>query len=414
MGCTVTNQFAALVGLLWAQTIAGYNGVAWANMASAAIESLRRTRRTAAGRTSLSGKLLAGPGKVAPEDRVAQNRTMSLSRWLFWNPIEKRLRAGWRILIYTLLWIFAPAVVARLIGSWLAMPLISVLPTVAGLAPHAVAVMLKLVVVLLVTWGAALWLDRRPVTDYGLRLSAHWWLDFAFGLALGATLMAFVFLVEWLAGWIVVTDLFRVALPGVRFAAAMMGGVLLFVVVGITEELLARGDHLRNLAEGFHGLVGGPRRALVLAWLLSSSFFGLLHIFNPNATWQSTLALMVAGLLLGFGFVLTGSLAIPIGLHISWNFFQGNVFGFPVSGNLFDSATVFTIEQRGPTVWTGGAFGPEAGLLGLIAMLLGAVLILLWVRWRYGVARLQARLAIYPSLDEQVVQAIKPVEIGDW
>jgi membrane protease YdiL (CAAX protease family) len=339
---------------------------------------------------------------------------MSLSRWLFWSPSEKRPRAGWRILIYTLLWIFAPAVAARLVGSWLAMPLTSVFPTVAGLAPHAVSVVLKLVVVLLITWCAAQWLDRRPFADYGLRLSARWGLDFGFGLALGAALMAFIFLVEWLAGWIVVTDLLRVALPGVTFAAAMMGGVLLFVVVGITEELLARGYHLRNLAEGLNGSVGGARWALVTAWLLSSSFFGLLHIFNPNATWHSTLALMVAGLLLGFGFILTGNLAIPIGLHISWNFFQGNVFGFPVSGNLFDSATVFTIQQGGPPLWTGGAFGPEAGLLGLIALLLGAVLIMLWVRRRYGLVQLQTRLAIYPPPEERIAEPIKQVEIGDW
>jgi membrane protease YdiL (CAAX protease family) len=339
---------------------------------------------------------------------------MAVIGWLFWSASEKRLRAGWRILIYTLLWIFAPAVAARLIGSWLAMPLASAFPTVAGFAPHAVGVLLKLIIVVLVTCLAAWWLDRRSLADYGLRLDRIWWLDFGFGLSLGAMLMTLIFVVEWLVGWLVITGLMQVGLPGVSFATAILGALLLFVVVGITEELLARGYHLRNMAEGFNLSPPGSTGALALAWLLSSSFFGLLHIFNPNATWQSTLALMAAGLFLGLGYVLTGSLAIPIGLHITWNFFQGNLFGLPVSGNTFDSATVFAIQQRGPPLWTGGAFGPEAGLLGMFALVLGALLTMLWVRWRHGAVRLQTRLAIYQQPHQATVQQMEQVEIGDW
>ena len=166
-------------------------------------------------------------------------------------------------------------------------------------------------------------------------------------------------------------------------------------MIGITEELLARGYHLRNLSEGLNSPALGPRNALLLAWMLSSSFFGLLHVFNPNATWYSTLALMLAGIFLGLGFVLTGSLAIPIALHITWNFFQGNVYGFPVSGNTFDSATFIAIQQQGPALWTGGAFGPEAGLLGIGALILGCALTMIWVRWRQGAVQLDVALAEY-------------------
>jgi hypothetical protein len=96
------------------------------------------------------------------------------------------------------------------------------------------------------------------------------------------------------------------------------------------------------------------------------------------------------------GVLLTGELAIPIGVHITWNFFQGNVFGFPVSGSDFSIATFISIEQGGPGLWTGGVFGPEAGLLGLAAILLGGALTIVWVRWRNGQARLRAELAKYP------------------
>jgi hypothetical protein len=89
--------------------------------------------------------------------------------------------------------------------------------------------------------------------------------------------------------------------------------------------------------------------------------------------------------------LLTGELALPIGLHISWNFFQGNVFGFPVSGNAMPTR-VFAVEQGGDALLTGGAFGPEAGVIGLVAMLVGAGLIAAWVRITRGELHLQVAL----------------------
>ncbi len=103
---------------------------------------------------------------------------------------------------------------------------------------------------------------------------------------------------------------------------------------------------------------------------------------------------MLIALLLGLGYILTGELAMPIGIHFTWNFFQGYVFGFPVSGSSTGSS-VIAIQQGGPALWTGGAFGPEAGLVGILATALGCILILLWVRWRYGKLQLQSRLAVY-------------------
>jgi membrane protease YdiL (CAAX protease family) len=198
-------------------------------------------------------------------------------------------------------------------------------------------------------------------------------------MALGAVLMGAVFAVQWALGWVTVTG-FWSAPPGVPFVAAILAPLVLAIVVSVAEELLSRGNQLLNLAEGFRFL--GLRPAVLIAWLISSIIFGALHVSNPNSSWLSTGYLVFYGAFLGAGYVLTGELALPIGLHFTWNFVQGSVFGFPVSGRPLYMVSVLDTQQAGPDVWTGGAFGPEAGLLGLLAGLIGLAIIVLWVRWR--------------------------------
>ena len=89
---------------------------------------------------------------------------------------------------------------------------------------------------------------------------------------------------------------------------------------------------------------------------------------EPNRTYRDKrkqLAVLfgLLGAMLGVGLVYTGRLALPIGFHIAWNFFQGGVFGFPVSGG-DQQVALLTVDDRGPALWTGGAYGPEGGLLG--------------------------------------------------
>jgi membrane protease YdiL (CAAX protease family) len=139
---------------------------------------------------------------------------------------------------------------------------------------------------------------------------------------------------------------------------------LIFIFVGWNEELLSRGYHLQTLASGLN---------MFWAVIISSAVFGLLHLANPNATWVSAAGIFFAGVFLAYGYLRTKQLWLPIGLHIGWNFFEGVGFGFPVSG---------LDDIHGPEIWTGGAFGPEAGLIVLPALLLGALLIYLYTMRR--------------------------------
>ena len=166
--------------------------------------------------------------------------------------------------------------------------------------------------------------------------------------------------------------------------------MILFGCVGFSEELMYRGYHLTNIAEGFNIKAIGPKYAIVIAVFLSSILFGIFHLGSPGANLISIFIIFLMAILLSIAYVLTGRLAMPIGVHIAWNLFQGNVFGFPVSGTTFAAETVtfFSIQQSGPELWTGGAFGPEGGLLGLLVIIAGIFLMVGWVRFRYGSIKL--------------------------
>jgi membrane protease YdiL (CAAX protease family) len=288
------------------------------------------------------------------------------------------------------------AVVDRIAGTNLASgavsaePLQAVMSTWLSLVIVPVATLLAIVIV---TYLVGHFIDKRRFKDFGFRFSRTWWRDLLFGLFLGALLMGMIFLIGWQTGQYEITGYFQSRMGGISFLTGFIQTLILFLCVGIYEELLSRGYQLVNLAEGLNAKSIGPRRAVLIAWVITSIVFGVLHMNNPNATWISTLNISLAGIFLGLGMVLTGELAIPIGLHITWNFFQGAVFGFPVSG-MPSAVTVIATREIGADWLTGGRFGPEAGVLGLGAMILGSLLILWWVR-RWGRASIMIELAEY-------------------
>jgi uncharacterized protein len=317
---------------------------------------------------------------------------------LFWNEDQHRFKTFWRMAfqaVFTALLALTPVVI---IGESLSASqehgtLPAALTGVVGdkLLDLIIGPLFTILIIASV-WLAGRLLDRRRFADFGVHLSRAWWSDLCFGLGLGGWLMGFIFLVEWGAGWITIRETFQVSLPGLSLNLALLYVLVKDVCIGIYEELLSRGYHLKNMAEGFKGMNGmNAKTAILLSTLVSSVIFGLLHAGNANTTFLSLFILCLNGVFLALGYILTGELAISIGLHIAWNFFQGSVFGFPVSGDQ-ESATMIAIQQGGPILMTGGAFGPEAGLIGLAAMFLGSILILMWVRWRYS------RLGVYEKL----------------
>ncbi len=112
--------------------------------------------------------------------------------------------------------------------------------------------------------------------------------------------------------------------------------------------------------------------------LLSALAFGAGHAANPAASPAAVLALAGAGLVFVWAYLATGRLWLPMALHLSWNLCEGPLYGFPVSG--FDGEKAIAVSSTGPAWATGGPFGPEAGLVGVLACVAAAALIYLWRR----------------------------------
>ena len=206
------------------------------------------------------------------------------------------------------------------------------------------------------------WFDKRSVRSLGLKADKRTLRDLVFGFALSAA-MAGTFFVTLLVLGLVQYDGMNLEdfKPDTAFPALMRSttyfslSLLLLetILVGYWEELVFRGYLLQNMAEGM-----GWKLAVVISCVL----YGLIHASNPNAGLLSTTIIMCFGFLRIYGYLLTKTLWLSMGMHIGWNFFQGPVFGFAASGH--QSATLLQHEVLSDkTFLTGGEFGPEASLL---------------------------------------------------
>jgi len=214
-------------------------------------------------------------------------------------------------------------------------------------------------------------LNKRSFTSLGLKRDRRVMVDLLAGILITFIMMGLIFAAMAWFGWLRFDNFAWRVDPLIVVLGQLLVFFIAFVLVGWQEELLSRGYHLQTLASGMN-----------LFWgvVLSSVIFGVLHLVNPNATWVSAAGIFFAGLFLALGYLRTGQLWLSIGLHIGWNFFEGVVFGFPVSG--IRTYPLMRIHVTGPEIWTGGAFGPEAGLIILPAMVVGATLIFLYTKLR--------------------------------
>ena len=151
---------------------------------------------------------------------------------------------------------------------------------------------------------------------------------------------------------------------GTTFTPYTFGFVLLtipfWLIQGGTEELVTRGWLLPVMAE---------KSNKIIAIVVSSSLFGLLHMFNSGFTMQSLIDLILFGVLETFYIIKTDNLWGAAGIHGAWNFAQGNIFGVLVSGSTTGSSLLQFAPGSGPDWLTGGSFGAEGSIVCTLVML---------------------------------------------
>ncbi|MBB6671624.1 CPBP family intramembrane glutamic endopeptidase [Cohnella nanjingensis] len=216
-------------------------------------------------------------------------------------------------------------------------------------------------------WIIYIAFERKSGWPFGLKQRGAA-VRLAYGMAFGAILMTIVTLLIWLFG-------------GLRFEAAsasqarwlsLLWGVFVFAVVAFSEELLTRG-YVQGLVK--------LRFGAVAAVAVSSLLFAVMHFGNASvfdSIWP-TVNLVLAGVILGISREVSGGLWLPIGFHLTWNYFQGYIYGFEVSGA--DVESVFHLERTGRDLVSGGAFGAE-GSAATTAVLLVGIAALLWAARR--------------------------------
>lgn len=286
---------------------------------------------------------------------------------IFWNRDERRPRAGWRLLI-----------------QFIAMMLLIAIWQVGVLGQNdsdALSSFGTLLLAILTVGGAYRLLDRRRVADLGLRFDRSWWLECLAGLLLSGALILAIFFCGWSLGWIAPKQPVGWP-PGSKTALEVLAlPVFYFIAVGFAEELYFRGYLLRNLAEGLRCKCLNEPRAILVAGGLAALLFAASHAHSLHSTLLSGLNTLLAGLLLASMTLIGRRLGGAIGFHVGWNYMQGGVFGFAVSGHSQNTPWI-EIESSGPALWTGGAYGPEGGLFGTFAFVTGALLVWIYLLFR--------------------------------
>ena len=180
------------------------------------------------------------------------------------------------------------------------------------------------------------------------------------GLLVGIVYFLLVVGVIAVAGCYRITDVRFDLMPQLKAFA-------MFFLVAVCEEVIFRGVIFRMIDEQFN---------TVVAFAVSALIFGAVHLTNNGATWWAGLAIAIeAGILLSAAYKYSGTLWMPIGIHWSWNYVQGNILGFAVSGGNAGES-LFIPEISGPDIITGGPFGAEASIVAVvIGILLSAILI---------------------------------------
>lgn len=206
-------------------------------------------------------------------------------------------------------------------------------------------------------------IEKRPFHTIGLK-DKKWFTKYLKGAVIGIAMQLTYLSVLFLTGKVtLVTE----PVEGVGTSVLGLVGLFLvmFIVQGASEEVVVRGWLMPVLSKHYK---------VPTAVILSSMFFGFMHLANPNVAVIPMINLILYGIFAALYAIYDDGLWGVFANHSMWNWFMGNVLGFPVSGMVLGGVSLFRFERTGATFITGGDFGPEGSVI-VTGILLGASLL---------------------------------------
>lgn len=278
-------------------------------------------------------------------------------RTLFINQ-NGRLRSGWRFFVFALIFI------AAIMTFDLVLYRVDLSAIQHGdFILEAVRRLLLSAAALGAGYFCCRLLESLPWRSLGLTLHQGWFRDFAVGTTVGILTLSLAVLIATVAGGLRFSVSTDVAVQSL--IRSLGSSAVLFVIAALAEEAMFRGYPLQTLSRSH------------LAWLgvlLTSVPFGLVHLGNPNVVRGITFAnTALAGVWLAIAYLRTRSLWLPLGVHWSWNWALGSVFGLPVSGMHLTAHPLFLGRDLGPLWLTGGSYGIEGGAACTITLILSSL-----------------------------------------
>lgn len=227
-------------------------------------------------------------------------------------------------------------------------------------------------------------IDKLNLEKLGAKFEKKSIIDLGFGLLFGAIAMAMVlviFIILDKAGIGLIRNIQFNGFGDAGFAVSMVFVIILFMLVAFQEELLCRGYMVSDLKKIM------PAAAI----FVPAAAFSLMHLRNDGFSFDdqrkaimtgiALLNIFLIGLIFGVYFYFTRDLWLVIGVHFSWNFVQGSVLGFNVSG--IETASLFDTSlsvNRAYTVFTGGILGPEGGIIVTCVLVLLALMMSVYAK----------------------------------
>ena len=204
-------------------------------------------------------------------------------------------------------------------------------------------------------------IEKNALSSLGF-VKRNWLKYLGWGIMFSLVQMGVIALIYQISG-IGSFELNELSLEPILF---ILGLFPFWLLQGGTEEVATRGWLLTRI---------DARTNLPLAIAISSSLFGILHMGNAGVTFLSVLNIILDGVLAGLLFIYTDSIWLVVAQHGTWNYVQGNLLGFQVSGTGADASIFSFTMGSGPDWLTGGTFGAEGSIITTIVLLLSLVIV---------------------------------------